>query len=175
MVRFEAQPGSEPRIVVDHPGKGIEGVQIVFAGVTNEPVDQVVRFDEPITEVPFGNIKHLDLTYLPGVVTLELFSHEVELLPRTLFLNRREKGWQSGDVIRLGPWNRPVALPEPIPGRSTSGLNRGGSSSDIQISSSPSAQFRTPTAIFWPSGESVISYMSRTVESQTSTVQSIAT
>ena len=35
------------------------------------------------------------VTVLPGTVTLEFAGHEVELLPRTLYLNRRPHPWQS--------------------------------------------------------------------------------
>jgi len=113
-VVFQASPGGEPSLSISHQRKGIEEVTILFSGVTNDPVSTVVEFRKPTVSIPFGRLKHTDLTYLPGTVTLEVFGHEIELLPRTLYINRQEKEWRSGDVIRLGPWNRPPDLPEPL-------------------------------------------------------------
>jgi hypothetical protein len=39
--------------------------------------------------------------YLPGTVTLELFGHEIELLPRVLIIDRKEHPWKSGTTISL--------------------------------------------------------------------------
>jgi hypothetical protein len=40
---------------------------------------------------------------LPGTVTLRLFGHEIELLPRVLIIDRKEHPWKAGDTIRLAP------------------------------------------------------------------------
>lgn len=67
------------------------------------PVTQTVRFTQPADRglVPFGRVKFLDTTVLPGTVTLDLFGNEVELLPRVLVINRQEYAWNSGEVHRL--------------------------------------------------------------------------
>ena len=62
--------------------------------------------------MPFGRLFHADLTYLPGVVTFDLFAndsnathqgrrHEVELLPRGLVVNRTEYPWRPVMEIKL--------------------------------------------------------------------------
>jgi hypothetical protein len=53
----------------------------------------------------------MDTTFQPGTVTFQLFGHEIELLPRTLVLDRQEHGWQSGEIIALNappPTNAPA-------------------------------------------------------------------
>lgn len=56
-------------------------------------------FDDPTkTKVPFGEVIFQDLTFLPGTVTLNLFGHEIELLPRTLIIDKQELAWEKGKV-----------------------------------------------------------------------------
>jgi hypothetical protein len=54
-----------------------------------------------------------DLTFLPGVVTFDLFGHEVELLPRALIANKKQVPWKSGVTIDLWPTNKPAEPPRP--------------------------------------------------------------
>jgi hypothetical protein len=78
---------------------------MVFPGTNlpGLPAAVVVRFDGPSRRAapPFGSVKFLDTTVLPGTVTLDLFGHEVELLPRTLIVDKREHPWSSGQRIEL--------------------------------------------------------------------------
>jgi hypothetical protein len=46
--------------------------------------------------VPFGKCVFLDTTFLPGTVVLDLFGHEVQLLPRVLTIDHVEHAWHSG-------------------------------------------------------------------------------
>lgn len=105
-VTFQVDPQGTPAIEITQARLAIGGVMIVFrginqAGVTN-PV--TVRFDEPAKadRIPFGRVKFLDTTFLPGTVTLDLFGHEIELLPRTLIVDKEERSWQQGDRLELG-------------------------------------------------------------------------
>ena len=52
-------------------------------------------------------------TALPGVITLDLFGHEIELLPRVLIVNKKEVPWQSGLSLVLSPTNKPAIPPKP--------------------------------------------------------------
>ncbi len=52
-------------------------------------------------EVPFGKCIFLDTTSLPGTVVLDLFGHEIELLPRALIIDRQERPWRSDTTIEL--------------------------------------------------------------------------
>ena len=72
-----------------------------------------VAFEKVKTPVPFGKVIFEDLTFLPGVVTFDLFGHEIELLPRTLIVNKRGIPWQSGVTIDLWPTNKPAEPPHP--------------------------------------------------------------
>jgi hypothetical protein len=47
----------------------------------------------------------MDTTFLPGTVTLEVFNHQVELLPRVLVIDRQEHPWLSESTITLHPLN----------------------------------------------------------------------
>jgi len=112
-VSFTAGSSAAPAIIVNQPKLNIANLKIVFQGesVTNSP--GVVAFDVPGKPVPFGRVKFEDLTYLPGTVTLEVFGHEIELLPRTLYINRRSHPWTSNQTITLTAADKPVELPEP--------------------------------------------------------------
>lgn len=114
------QPGSTngaavaPAVVIDQPALGIQGVKIVFHGEQTTNHAGVVRFDGVKQEARFGEVIYEDLTFLPGVVTFNLFGHEIELVPRMLVVNRKTIPWHNGAVIDLWPSNKPAApLPRP--------------------------------------------------------------
>lgn len=93
-----------PAIEVNQQNLGIRAVKIIFEGetATNQSVRTLV-FRQPKQPLPFGKAKFEDLTYLPGSVAFDFFGHEVELLPRTLYLNKKEFRWESGKELRLLP------------------------------------------------------------------------
>jgi len=111
-VAFLVETNGRPAIVVNEPFLGVSNLKIVLDGesTTNPPGD--VAFDFPLKPVPFGRVEFEDLTYLPGTVTLDLFGHEIEFLPRTLVVNTQERPWQSDATIHLSP-------AEKIPGLTT--------------------------------------------------------
>src|SRR5437879_13692919 len=71
------------QIEISQSALGIHST-IIFLGETTTNTGSL-RFDRPSKPVPFGRVKFEDLTYLPGSVAFDLFGHEVELLPRTLY------------------------------------------------------------------------------------------
>lgn len=106
-VTFTTNTTGAPTIVIASPGLGLTNVRVVFPG-TNLPSFTgpiSVHFDAPPRRdaVPFGQVKFLDTTVLPGTVTFDLFGHEIELLPRTLIVNKREHPWRSGEELELPP------------------------------------------------------------------------
>ena len=117
VIEFALAPDDSPLLVIHQDGLGIHDVRVLFPGEAVAGPSSTVRFDAPERPVPWGRVKYEDLTYLPGVVTLELFGHEIELLPRTLYVNRRERGWITGTNITLTAADRPASLPEPLPTR----------------------------------------------------------
>lgn len=113
-VAFDPQNSGGPAILVNQPALGISNVKIVFGGdsLTNAAPGAVL-FDFPKKPLPFGRMKFEDLTYLPGSVTFDFFGHEVELLPRTLIVNRKELGWTSAKTYSLSPADKIPNLREP--------------------------------------------------------------
>lgn len=104
-VTFGTNVSGFAALKVNHSDLGVTNVQITFRGetVTNINVTGRVVFDRPQQAIPFGKVKFEDLTYLPGSVAFDFFGHEVELLPRTLYLNKKEHAWKSGAVFELQP------------------------------------------------------------------------
>ena len=93
-----AQPKLNRSAVLKFPGETV--------GATNYPV--TVEFDRPRKAAVFGRVIYEDLMQLPGVVTLDLFGHEVELMRRTLIVNRRSIPWTPPPVVELWPTNKPA-------------------------------------------------------------------
>jgi hypothetical protein len=106
IVNFQSNTNGEPLLVIDQPVLKIH-TQILLAGekATNTPGP--VEFINPQhLQTPFGRVRFHDLTYLPGTVTLDVYGHEVELLPRTLVLNTKEVGWTNNITYVLSPTNK---------------------------------------------------------------------
>lgn len=92
-----------PELIIAEPQLGISNVHVVFLGESLAATQRAdtVAFARPRTEVPFGQVIYDDLMFLPGTVTLDCFGHEVELLRRTLVLNRKEVPWASNTTNLL--------------------------------------------------------------------------
>jgi hypothetical protein len=108
---------TEPLIVIKQARMGLNST-IRFPDErveTTNVLPQTVKFDRPKKPVPFGKVIYEDLMQLPGVVTFDLFGHEIELLPRTLIVNKREIPWNSQQSVELWPTNKPARPPEPRP------------------------------------------------------------
>jgi hypothetical protein len=104
-VTFVKEPGSAPLIQIDHTALQVTNVQIRFntgtdAAPTNARVDFVAGREVPFP-VPFGECVFMDPLFLPGTVTLELFGHRVQMLPRTLMIDGLEHGWKSDSIIDI--------------------------------------------------------------------------
>ena len=112
-VTFTTEPSAAPAIVVSQPTLHVANLKIVFSGETATNAPGTVVFDFPQKPVPFGKVKFEDLTYLPGTVTFDFFGHEIELLPRTLYINRKSHPWTSNETIPLTAADKPLELPEP--------------------------------------------------------------
>jgi hypothetical protein len=112
-VTFIPDTNGAPSLIVEQPGLGIAGLRLTFAGerTTNAFSPRKVRFDRPAQDVPFGEVLYDDLMYLPGAVTLSLFGHEIEFLPRTLILDRKEIPWRSNATFELSARDKPPAGP----------------------------------------------------------------
>lgn len=100
---FQTDAWGEPFLAVSQSRLRITNVVFVLHGerLSRTNLSETVIFDSPITNVPFGRVVFLDTTFLPGTLTFDLFGHEIELLPRTLVVNRKEVPWHSGDRLVL--------------------------------------------------------------------------
>lgn len=110
---FGATESGDALVTVAQARRGLTGVRLVFHGERPTNGMGEVRFDRVQRPVPFGRVLYEDLTFLPGVVTLDLFGHEVELLPRALIVNRQPVPWQNGMTVDLWPTNKPALPPQP--------------------------------------------------------------
>lgn len=100
-VSFQTNSAGHAAIMVNQSALQLTNIQIVFVGESATNAGGRVVFDKPQQSVPFGKVKFEDLTYLPGSVAFDFFGHEVELLPRTLYLNKKEYPWKSGSAFEL--------------------------------------------------------------------------
>ena len=112
-VTFVSDGKGAPAIVINEPKLNLANVRIELTGEQISTVNSTVVFTEPAMRLPFGQLLFDDLMYHPGTVTLNLHGHEIELLPRTMIINKREVPWQSGAVIQLKPEQKVPPPPEP--------------------------------------------------------------
>jgi hypothetical protein len=112
---FAVSPAGEPMVTIAQAHRGLAGVRLVVHGEHTTNTPGTVRFAKVQQPVPFGRVIYEDLTFLPGVVTFDLFGHEVELLPRSLIVNRHAVGWTNGMTVDLWPTNKPATPPRPPP------------------------------------------------------------
>lgn len=117
-VAFQTNEAGRPSLVVSQPALKIQDVRIEFPDeqTTHTNLQQTVLFERPRKKVPFGKKIYEDLRTLPGVVTFDLFGHEIELLPRVLYVNKREVPWRSNTTIELFQTNKPAQPPKPPKG-----------------------------------------------------------
>ncbi|MBI5772796.1 MAG: hypothetical protein HZA89_03510 [Verrucomicrobia bacterium] len=104
-VSFTAETNGTPAVIIRHAKLGVEEFKIIFAGeqlpASFRPA--TVVFDTPAKPPPFGQWVFDDLMWLPGTVTLNLFGHGVQLLPRTLTVDVKEHAWQPRATLTVTP------------------------------------------------------------------------
>ena len=107
ILNFTTNAVGIPEIVINQSRLGLTNVQILFAGeqVTNAFIPTGPRSfanPKPVPyPIPFGKCIFMDTTFLPGTLTLNLFNHEIELLPRTMIIDHDEHPWKPGESISL--------------------------------------------------------------------------
>jgi hypothetical protein len=112
-VGFQTNTQGDPMLLVSQAKLGLREVRIIVHGENPSTATGRVVFDRVKQPVPFGSVIYEDLTFLPGVVTFDLFGHEIELLPRALIANKQLVSWQSGMTMDLWPTNKPAEPPHP--------------------------------------------------------------
>lgn len=118
-VQFMSDSSGRPSIIVYQPALGVSSVEILFHSeqINRSNLSERVSFDRPLKQGPFGKVIYEDLTFLPGVVTFDLFGHEIELLPRVLIINKKEVPWKSDSTVELTASDKPPQPPLPPPRR----------------------------------------------------------
>ena len=112
-VTFTSGADGAPTLIINQPKLSITNVQIAFPDeVAGTPHHfGTLKFNEARQvpyDVPFGKCIFLDTTFLPGTVTLQLYGHEIELLPRVLVIDRQEHPWLSGTTnLTMHPLHQP--------------------------------------------------------------------
>jgi hypothetical protein len=108
------QVNNSPALLVTHAKLGLTNVTIVFPDAVATNAQQTIRFEHGRVapfDLPFGKCVFLDTLYLPGSMAMELFGHQIQLMPRTMLIDRVEHAWLSGEKILLT--NRPPATLPP--------------------------------------------------------------
>ncbi|MBC8002274.1 MAG: hypothetical protein H7X97_06770 [Opitutaceae bacterium] len=100
-VTFATDTNAQPSVVIAQETLKLTSLRITFPEQrwieTN--LLRAIRYDTAKTNCGFGEIIFQDPTFLPGTLTFNFFGHEVELLPRTLIIDKREYPWISGDTV----------------------------------------------------------------------------
>ena len=107
-VVFTTNNVNEPVMIVNQPHLKIEELRIEFRGRTWEgtasPEERIFDTPKPTPfPVPFGKVIFMDLTFLPGTVTFDVLGYEIELLPRTLIIEKKEIPWSEKHIVTLEP------------------------------------------------------------------------
>ena len=76
-----------------------EGLSFPDDQVARPNLAELVKFREATTNLPFGEMLLQDPLYLPGTITMRLFGHLVEVLPRTLVVDKEEHAWKAGEEL----------------------------------------------------------------------------
>jgi hypothetical protein len=101
-IAFMTDGAGRPSLEISQPALKIsERLSFPDAPPARPNLAEVVRFREATTNLPFGDILQQDALYLPGTVTLRLFGHRIEVLPRTLVVDQKERPWEPGREIVL--------------------------------------------------------------------------
>ena len=101
-ITFASDAAGHPSLAIAEPVLKISQ-NVAFPGQKIAPTNlaRVQRFDEAVTNLPFGEMIFQDPTFLPGTVTMRLFGHEIELLPRVLIVDKKEIPWRAGQTVEV--------------------------------------------------------------------------
>jgi hypothetical protein len=103
-ITFTNVSGS-PALVINEPKLNLANITLTFPGEPPPVTNSVMIFDPPRAvpfDVPFGQCVFLDTTFQPGTIVLNLFGHEIQLLPRVLTIDKQEHAWESGTTTPVG-------------------------------------------------------------------------
>lgn len=113
-ITFTNDATGSPALLINQPRLAITNVLIRFPGemvpsFTNSVTTLAPLQPRPVPfDLPFGRCVFMDVTSLPGTLAVEIFGHEIQLLPRVLTLDRAEQPWRSGTQIILNRTPAPL-------------------------------------------------------------------
>jgi hypothetical protein len=113
-VSFTNDNSGTPALVINQPALAITNLQITFPGETAR-TNASLSFRQPQQvpwEVPYGKCVFMDTTFLPGTIVIDLFGHEIQLIPRALTIDQKEMPWESGKTIAVAATNAAVRSPQ---------------------------------------------------------------
>jgi hypothetical protein len=101
-ITFATDGAGQPSLLISQPALNISQ-KIDFPGqkIAATNLHQVEHFEEAVATLPFGEMIFQDPTFLPGTVTMRLFGHEIELLPRVLIVDKKEIPWSTGQAVEV--------------------------------------------------------------------------
>ncbi len=111
---FSSAAGTAPTLVINEPRLNIVDVKITFPRASSPATNVPMEFSRPREvpyPLPFGQCLFMDTTFQPGTLALDLFGHLVQLLPRTLTIDRVDYPWHSG--LTLAVTNAPILTNSP--------------------------------------------------------------
>jgi hypothetical protein len=101
-INFATDGNGRPSLMISQPVIRVsEKITFPDRKITPASLARVVHFEEAVTNLPFGEMIFQDPTFLPGTVTMRLFGHEIELLPRVLIVDKKEIPWQAGRTVEV--------------------------------------------------------------------------
>ena len=99
-IAFISDGAGRPSLRISQPALRIsERLSFPDDRVARANLAELVKFREATTNLPFGEMLLQDPLYLPGTVTLRLFGHRIQVLPRTLVVDQQEHAWKAGEEI----------------------------------------------------------------------------
>jgi hypothetical protein len=110
-VAFTNDASGAPALVINQPSLAITNLQITFPGETAR-TNTSLSFRTPQQvpwDLPYGKCVFMDTTFLPGTITIDLFGHEIELIPRVLTIDQKEMPWGSNQIIPVAGTNAVAA------------------------------------------------------------------
>ncbi len=110
-VTFTNDASGAPALVINQPGLAITNLQITFPGETAH-TNTTLSFRTPQDvpwDLPYGKCVGMDTTFLPGMIAIDLFGHEIQLIPRVLTIDQKEMPWVSNQTIPVAGTNAVAA------------------------------------------------------------------
>lgn len=101
-VSFRTDAAGTPSLLILQTNLNVSQT-LRFPGRALAPANlcRTIGFARPPAALPFGELIFQDPTFLPGTVTLRLFDHQIELLPRVLAIDQKEYPWRAGSQIEV--------------------------------------------------------------------------